>query len=422
MKIILNENDKIIKFRNNIGYIYDKITKSHLFITSEIMEYITNASKNELTIDKFIECFEDNNDKKYIEILVNNLMKIGYIENATYNKNNLNKKTPKFKSIYLMVTKRCNLYCQHCSSRCSPNEKEVLSTDDIKRTISNIVNLSPQSVIFTGGEPLLRSDLEEILEYAKGVLLKSKFALSTNATLINNKNIEFICRYFDKVDISIDGVNKKTCEDVRGKGVFDKVIQSIKILKKNKIYDISLSMVFGENNFDLRDEFLKLNEHLETIPIVRTFIPKGRGIDNVLKFNKGINHLPLSISKLYEISNDNKNVSKNISSCACNAFEESMYIDAEGNAYPCPSLTKEKYKIVNLACKDLEIEEIYNSILNAKNKFLDSIYYKDSKCENCDLNIFCWNCPAVFENAKEYNEIQIWCDSMKSNLSKIIWG
>lgn len=50
------------------------------------------------------------------------------------------------------------------------------------------------------------------------------------------------------------------------------------------------------------------------------------------------------------------------------------------------------------------------------------MYYKDSKCEKCDLNIFCWNCPAVFENAKEYNEIPIWCDVMKSNISKIIWG
>lgn len=66
---------------------------------------------------------------------------------------------------------RCNLNCRHCGSSCSPKifNKDELTTNEIKKTFYNIAkDFNPKQIIIavTGGEPLLRKDIFEVMKYA----------------------------------------------------------------------------------------------------------------------------------------------------------------------------------------------------------------------------------------------------------------
>ncbi len=420
--MILEYKNKVIKNNEDISYIYDKISKKHMFISKEVLEYVEKAREYGLSIQEFIDKFENTDDKEYMRLVISNLKKVGFIKNTEYEKEFINIENKNFKSIYIMLTDKCNLNCKHCTTNCGQDKEDILSTQDIKNIISNISLLNPENVIFTGGEPLIRKDIEEIVDFTRKNIRGSIFSLSTNATLISNKNIDMIKRLFDHIDISIDGVDEESCSKIRGNGVFTKVLKSIKLLQQNGLDKISLSMVFSSSNEHLRDDFLELNRCLGTMPIERAFIPEGRGYDNILDFEDESVHIPKSISKIYNIENKKEKLSRSISSCSCNAFESNLFIGSNGDVYPCPSLIKEDYKITNLAYKKHTIKQILEMMDKISVNFANSLDYKDSKCESCDLNIFCWDCPANFERAKEHGEIDKWCSLMKKNLNNIVWG
>ena len=67
---------------------------------------------------------------------------------------------------------------------------------------------------------------------------------------------------------------------MRGKGVFEKVISAIKLLKEENFNEIFLSMVIGDFNEGLQERFEELNQELGTQSVIRAFVPIGRGKEN----------------------------------------------------------------------------------------------------------------------------------------------
>jgi len=64
-------------------------------------------------------------------------------------------------------TNRCNLFCHHCYSKADPNNEDSLSLEQIKDTIPSMVDAGVKFVIFSGGEPLIRKDIFNIVYYMK---------------------------------------------------------------------------------------------------------------------------------------------------------------------------------------------------------------------------------------------------------------
>lgn len=417
IKIEFKDKDLLINKRNEKVILYNKEKKKHVKLSNEVYKYIRLAEKNEWIVKELLDCFKKSEDKKYmstiIEIMINNEVLLG----STLQKN-------KFKDIHLSLTNRCNLSCKHCISSCGPKEDDYLDTKKILRIIDNLCHLNVRSLILTGGEPLIRVDFTQIVEYIKEVLPVKTLVLSTNATLINDENIDFIVNNFDKVDISIDGVNENTCSKIRGKGVFEKVIKAIHELHSRDFYSISMSMVFSEKNYEMSEEFKLLNEKLHTTPVLRCFIPGGRGLLNRDVFSDENSTLPLLVPKLYEDSS-HENENSKIGSCSCNACVEQVFIDYKGNIYPCPSLIEEEYLIGSVFDKYVITNLKYNNLAeNNGFKNLNRLYpFNFEKCKDCDVNIFCLKCPArvntVKDNEKELNR---WCGLMKKNIELAIWG
>ncbi len=180
-------------------------------------------------------------------------------------------------SIVIMdITTRCNLYCYSSSSS---KGFRGPSTFSILKFIDDLKTAGGTSIIFSGGEPLLREDIYDLIEYASERGLDVK--ISTNGTLIDEDTVKKLVKAgLRKVLVSLDGLRPETHEAIRGKGTFEKVLKAIKLLKKAKMgvvveYTMNTINISDITNLELLKKFAK--EYNVNI-LLYDFIPSGRGI------------------------------------------------------------------------------------------------------------------------------------------------
>jgi|GEM_PF-431245 len=176
------------------------------------------------------------------------------------------------------VTLRCNLRCKHCFVE-SPyqNDKELreywsglgrdLTTEQAKYAIDQLDRIGISMLHLTGGEPLLREDLEEIALYAKG---KNMYvSLDTNGTLITKERAKTLRYCFDRIGVSVDGM-KETHDRIRGKNTFEKAVKAIKLLKNYSDSVVGIVYTINKINYrDVEEVFELARAHCDFI----TFLP-----------------------------------------------------------------------------------------------------------------------------------------------------
>jgi radical SAM protein with 4Fe4S-binding SPASM domain len=129
-------------------------------------------------------------------------------------------------------TTRCNLKCLHCYSSSTPDCcGGEMTTAEAKRLLSQLGEMNCPVVLFSGGEPLLRDDLFELLAKAKSLGLRT--VISTNGTLIDSAAAEQLAGLgVSYVGISIDGDKKYHDRFRASKGSFKAATAGIKICRK----------------------------------------------------------------------------------------------------------------------------------------------------------------------------------------------
>lgn len=131
------------------------------------------------------------------------------------------------------ITKRCNLRCKHCYIDAEQRRGEgELNKEGALRVVDQVRELGSPLIIFSGGEPLMRDDVFDVIEYAKSRGIK--VALSTNGTLITEEVARRIARAgVDYVGVSLDSPYPTWHDEFRGvKGSFDATMTGIRELKK----------------------------------------------------------------------------------------------------------------------------------------------------------------------------------------------
>ncbi|MBN2880588.1 radical SAM protein [Candidatus Woesearchaeota archaeon] len=108
----------------------------------------------------------------------------------------------------LEITYDCNLNCEFCMNKNSKQTQNELTTDEIKTNIKILKNNDIQTIRFTGGEPTIRKDIWDLIEYAKELQLK--VLLNTNGLKLEENDIEFINNNVDQIMISIHKINSET--------------------------------------------------------------------------------------------------------------------------------------------------------------------------------------------------------------------
>jgi len=157
-----------------------------------------------------------------------------------------------------LLTRRCNYRCRSCGIWREQQSVEEISTDDVKKGLDVFRKLGVVEVVFSGGNPLLRDDIGEILDYA------SRFFITTvydNGSLAAEKIDDL--RNVDFVAISLDTLDKKKLDYIKGvPGAWERAVEAIRTLQSEGI-----SVVISPT-------ISRLNQH-EIVDFTRYFIKQG---------------------------------------------------------------------------------------------------------------------------------------------------
>lgn len=125
------------------------------------------------------------------------------------------------------TTNACNLSCPHCYRDASKALPDELTTSEAKTMLQQISEAGFKIMIFSGGEPLLRYDIFELVEHAKGLGLRPVFG--TNGTLLNRETVKRLKESgVAAMGISLDSTDAEKHDRFRGvSGGFDKTIEGM---------------------------------------------------------------------------------------------------------------------------------------------------------------------------------------------------
>jgi len=167
--------------------------------------------------------------------------------------------------VMLETTTRCNLACNHCPNSILSKDKKWVGDMGIelyKKLIDEISNEDPTTVVrpFDSGEPLLRKDMEEMIEYAKkkGIQYVS---INTNGVLLNEARCQKLLNSgLDHIEISVDAMSKETFKKIKNVDLYDRVKENIlKLIQLRDVFRpdfiISVSFVKQRDNAHETDAF-----------------------------------------------------------------------------------------------------------------------------------------------------------------------
>lgn len=176
------------------------------------------------------------------------------------------------------LTYACNLSCVHCLSSSGRRNPDELSTEQCKAVIDELQRMQVFYVNIGGGEPTVRSDFWELVDYATDHQVGVKF--STNGVKIDAKVAQRLAAsdYVD-VQISIDGATAEVNDAVRGKGSFDMATRALQHLKDAGFKDAKISVVVTRHNVSQLDEFKALADKYGATLRITRLRPSGRGAD-----------------------------------------------------------------------------------------------------------------------------------------------
>jgi MoaA/NifB/PqqE/SkfB family radical SAM enzyme len=144
-------------------------------------------------------------------------------------------------AVHVEIIAACNLTCTHCFAGVLPRNSQPLTVTELDVLFADLARLGSFRLGVTGGEPLMRKDLFDILDSATGHGLHP--CLTTNALLVT----EEIARKFGQrnlvwLNVSLEGPAAETNDAIRGSGTFDKVIENLRVLGRHARFTLAFTI------------------------------------------------------------------------------------------------------------------------------------------------------------------------------------
>ena len=296
------------------------------------------------------------------------------------------------KEVKIELTNRCARNCKHCSSSAtnSSNNVKELGFEDVKKIIYEAKNMNIETIVFTGGEPLMYERLPELVKLTSKLGLKSTiytFAYKTDETL--NKYRQLIDFGLNKIVYSL----AESLSDEEDASVYDKAEFFDKVFENN-------SARLGFHYTVSKDSFSRLKQVVnETIDTFKTrsyfdkvsllrFVPHGKGTIDMDLSKEEL----LAIKNLYLNSNDKDKIRLGtpwnilgIENTPCIIADEIMIIGFDGIAYPCDSIKYFTKLGISGNIRENSLMEMYNS------EYFSNIrkFNTDNSCYTCEQYPIC---------------------------------
>ncbi len=158
----------------------------------------------------------------------------------------------------ISVTDRCNLRCTYCmppEGISIKKKDQLLSYEEIYRVAKIFVSLGIEKIRITGGEPLVRHDLEILIESIASIPGLIELAMTTNAVLLSTKAKALKNAGLNSVNISLDSLRSDRFREITLRDDFAKVIAGIDAAEAAGFSPIKLNVVVmkGRNHDELLD-------------------------------------------------------------------------------------------------------------------------------------------------------------------------
>ncbi len=177
------------------------------------------------------------------------------------------------------LTDQCNLRCHYCTPRPLSDKlplRELLSYEELLRVLRVAVGLGVRKVRLTGGEPLLRRDVEKFISRLLQIPGLQDVRLTTNGTLLAEKAGSLHRAGVRKVNVSLDSLRAERFRQITGADLLNQVWRGIEQVLKLGFEQIKLNMVVmrGINDDELAD-FAELSRELPIQVRFIEFMPIG---------------------------------------------------------------------------------------------------------------------------------------------------
>jgi mycofactocin radical SAM maturase len=297
------------------------------------------------------------------------------------------------------ITGLCNLSCTHCLSSDVRNSlSEELDFDECVQLIDELDRLKVFQINFGGGEPFLREDFLDILDYAHSKKITT--CVSTNGTLLDDRLVKAL-KAMDLlyIQVSLDGACPETNDQIRGKGTFGHILNGIKLLAQYEIPHFSINTVVTRINFTEIGQLHELAKKYGAKTRLSRFRPSGRGREawddyhldktQLLEFSSflsGHRDILTGDSFFSITSEDRRDLGLNM----CGAAKMTCSVSPDGDVYPCAFLQDSFFLAGNVTEKSFESIWRESPALNMMRAI------RIESCQSCDRFSLCHGgCPAV---------------------------
>ncbi|MGD9092052.1 MAG: radical SAM protein [Anaerolineales bacterium] len=303
----------------------------------------------------------------------------------------------------LALTYRCNNDCPHCYNA-RPRHFTEMSTSEWKSVIDSLWKLGIPHVVFTGGEPTLRTDLPELIAYAesKGQIT----GLNTNARRLSDPSYahQLVESGLDHVQITIES-HDPVIHDfmVDAKGAWTQTIAGLRVALDTPLYVMTNTTMLTNNSPHLRDtlDFLA-KEGVPTIGLnALIYAGRGRNVDTGLREDELIDLLEIAQERTNHYRQrliwytptqychfDPMQLELGVKGCTAALYN--MCVEPDGGVIPCQSY----YHQLGNILRD-PWESIWNHDLSINLRQRANL---PTKCTNCALLSECGGgCPLKFD-------------------------
>ncbi|HVP93459.1 MAG TPA: GTP 3',8-cyclase MoaA, partial [Acidobacteriota bacterium] len=148
-------------------------------------------------------------------------------------------------NLRLAVTRRCNLHCQYChmeGEEIGNDFTEEMSVDEIVRIVRTAVELGISRVKLTGGEPLMRKDIQEIVKGIAALSGLKDLSMTTNGTMLAHLAEELHANGLKRINVSLPTLDDEVYNKLCG-GRLDDALEGVKTAVKAGLYPVKLNML-----------------------------------------------------------------------------------------------------------------------------------------------------------------------------------
>ncbi|MDR2045324.1 MAG: radical SAM protein [Clostridium sp.] len=367
-----------IKFisKNGKHLIYNYELNKAIFVNSATLNAIKTNNKlhyAELTDCDFLSQ-EDISNLVHHGVIIDSLAEYDLLKYS----HKLENRNPEVKILaaYFHVTQMCNLSCSYCYNKENLIKKEVLTSRETELVLDKLKEVGTGKLILTGGEPLLRSDIETIVINAKARGFSVE--ILTNGMLLNKHRNLF--ELVDSMIVSLDTLDQATNQRI-GLDIPHVLnnLRSIPIENRHKVFVRSVISKSNSDDWKKVKQIVKDELNIGFIPTM--YIPNR--IDDINNVIENID---------FETDCDAMNYSGSL----CGACYRIVAIDSNADIYPCQCLIKANLKLTNILKKDW-FTELQNSLITKEFMQLNVLRY--AKCRDCSLKYICGGgCRAIALN------------------------